>query len=409
MTGGGAVTCGWRQRGDACVRRWSMRGRTAPMRLPTTNVRRGTGSLHATRHAVGQHRGDAARAASRESRETGAPTAPAAAAAQRAALAAALGAVVVAAAGAGATPASAAAASITTASAPAAAAGASTAGRDAPTGSVARLCDPERLRAVFSRLMHEDADGGSGTKAGGAANPAGLMAYYQRLGCDQATLSAAAGASYDGAVGQNSGDSDGVGAAAASFTASLSSAWADVDGTRRTYLAETAAFVGAAGLVRAWTTRPRGWCRADLVAVAPSVIAGTGLFARCAIPAGTVLGAYPGVPRSPAETLAKAEVAPRTRQYVFRTDDGYYLDPTDANGKGPSPFPAPGWWPLAVQVELAYANEPPPGVGTNCLLDTNPTGSDVSNVLFVTERDVLMGEEVFIDYGPTYDRSGYAR
>ena len=85
---------------------------------------------------------------------------------------------------------------------------------------------------------------------------------------------------------------------------------------------------------------------------------------------------------------------------------GVYLDPTDAGGTGPCPYPEPGlWWPLEVQIELAFANEPPQGAGgTNCCVEN---GADWAELLFVAGRDIAAGEEVLIDYGGAYDRSGY--
>ena len=33
--------------------------------------------------------------------------------------------------------------------------------------------------------------------------------------------------------------------------------------------------------------------------------------------------------------------------------------------------------------------------------------TDEDDVYFITERDIQMGEELFLDYGQKYDRSGY--
>ena len=78
--------------------------------------------------------------------------------------------------------------------------------------------------------------------------------------------------------------------------------------------------------------RVTGWSRADLVTVTESPIHGRGVVARCTITAGTTVGRYPGVVRSRAGVCEKAEVAPMCRGYVFATDDGRFLDPTDAQG-----------------------------------------------------------------------------
>ena len=88
---------------------------------------------------------------------------------------------------------------------------------------------------------------------------------------------------------------------------------------------------------------------------------------------------------------------------------GFYLDPTDASGSSPSPFPSPGpWWPFPSAVELAYANEPGAGSargGPNCCVEDGNVGD--AELLFVTARDIAAGEEILIDYGQHYDRSGY--
>lgn len=83
------------------------------------------------------------------------------------------------------------------------------------------------------------------------------------------------------------------------------------------------------------------------------------------------------------------------------------MDPTDLTGQ-PSPWPLPGApWPLPTTTLLAYANEPPTGTrGTNAFVED---GADVWELLFVANRDIAAGEEIFIDYGTTYDRSRYGR
>ena len=83
------------------------------------------------------------------------------------------------------------------------------------------------------------------------------------------------------------------------------------------------------------------------------------------------------------------------------------LDPTDASG-ALSPTPAPGLpWPLPVDVSLAYINEPPMDAGgTNVTVEDDP--SDDSGLICVAARDIEAGEELFMDYGVTYDRSTYS-
>lgn len=44
--------------------------------------------------------------------------------------------------------------------------------------------------------------------------------------------------------------------------------------------------------------------------------------------------------------------------------------------------------------------------GTNVTVEDDP--SDPAGLLCVAARDITAGEELFMDYGPTYDRSRYA-
>ena len=53
---------------------------------------------------------------------------------------------------------------------------------------------------------------------------------------------------------------------------------------------------------------------------------------------------------------------------------------------------------------LCRINEPPIGRDVNVVTDED---RDQRQVTFVLERDVFAGEEFFIDYGLSYDRSMY--
>lgn len=141
--------------------------------------------------------------------------------------------------------------------------------------------------------------------------------------------------------------------------------------------------------------------------VRQSSVEGRGVFAVQPIAEGTVIGAYPGRPRSAPQMAAKCEAAPGARSYAFRTRSGMLLDPTDFAGR-PSNAPAPGLpWPPAA-CTLAYVNEPPRGAGgTNVTVEDDPRDSD--GLLCVAARDVHSGEEIYMDYGPIYDRTSYGR
>jgi hypothetical protein len=64
----------------------------------------------------------------------------------------------------------------------------------------------------------------------------------------------------------------------------------------------------------------------------------------------------------------------------------------------------PAWLPGTVPTTLALINEPAPGWDVN--VDTFERGWELT---FALNRDVLAGEELFLDYGPMYDRSSYGR
>lgn len=89
-------------------------------------------------------------------------------------------------------------------------------------------------------------------------------------------------------------------------------------GTPQLLIPELALAAAAAFMAAAWPDRPRGWARTELLRVAPSTVAGLGVFAAQRIEAGTILGAYPGRPRSPAAMAAKLQVAPGAASYCFR-------------------------------------------------------------------------------------------
>ncbi len=92
---------------------------------------------------------------------------------------------------------------------------------------------------------------------------------------------------------------------------------------------------------------------------------------------------------------------------MCRTTSGLLLDPTDASGRlSTAPGPGPPW--LPTDCTLAYINEPPKGAGgTNVTVEDDP--SDALGLLCVAVRDIEPGEELYMDYGITYDRSAYSR
>jgi len=147
--------------------------------------------------------------------------------------------------------------------------------------------------------------------------------------------------------------------------------------------------------------------------------AGLGLYAEVSLPEGTILGTYPGVVREASAYLGKYGRYPQCGSYSWRfTDNDSYIDPTDAQGNiadlcyGGSEL-VPGSLLIhekvlsggAVPTLLARINEPPVG-GPGCNIFARED-LDKRQVTFATSRDVAAGEELFMDYGLTYDRTGY--
>ena len=103
--------------------------------------------------------------------------------------------------------------------------------------------------------------------------------------------------------------------------------------------------------------------------------------------------------------------------YSWRLNEsGYVIDPTDVNGEigsvcfGGSDLVSE--WVFrtllrfcAKSTDLARINEPPVGFG-GCNVVAREEGDAVR---FELCRDVEVGEELFMDYGLDYDRSGYGR
>lgn len=189
-------------------------------------------------------------------------------------------------------------------------------------------------------------------------------------------------------------------------------------------LSAVASYVGFIG----YFDRPRGPLAVSpdaQVQIQTSTVpdAGLGLFARVNLPKGTVLGQYPGVVIPLSQNLAKLREHPACEAYIWRfSDNAFVIDPTNAEGKvdetctgGRIGLPGSQWlfdnvfdnvFDMSVPTALCRINEPPLGFDVNVVTD-----EDLQNrsVLFTLERDVAAGEEFFIDYGLSYDRSMYGK
>jgi hypothetical protein len=175
------------------------------------------------------------------------------------------------------------------------------------------------------------------------------------------------------------------------------------------------------GLV-AYCDRPRGKLSIDnsFIEERQSQVegGGLGLYAATSMSEGTVLGTYPGVLRPAAKFLNKYENVPNTATYTWRlTDNRELIDPTDRNGElqniclgGTPDFPLSYFLHekilrRGVPTLLARINEPPLG-GGGCNICSSEN-LETREVTFALSRDVYEGEELFMDYGLTYDRSSY--
>ena len=165
---------------------------------------------------------------------------------------------------------------------------------------------------------------------------------------------------------------------------------------------------------------------------------GLGLFAtQYIIPKGTILGEYPGIVVELEPHISKLNAHPQCEAYIWRfSDNKYVIDPTNSKGIlddiciGGNPNSFLSQWfftniinnnnssndnsngnndsntksSIGVPTTLCRINEPPKGYDVN-VITTEKTNE--RKVIFEVERDIYPNEELFIDYGLTYDRSQY--
>jgi hypothetical protein len=178
----------------------------------------------------------------------------------------------------------------------------------------------------------------------------------------------------------------------------------------------------------AFLDRPRGELLVDYsrdIIIQDSTVpgAGLGLFAKTNLRKGTVLGTYPGAVLPLQQNLVKLKNYPPCEGYIWRfSDNRMVIDPTNAVGDldpvcvgGNPSMPGSLWLFENVLSKYVYANVP----SALCRINEPPIGRDVNvvtdenlndrTVTFQLERDVYTGEELFIDYGFSYDRSMYGK
>jgi hypothetical protein len=135
---------------------------------------------------------------------------------------------------------------------------------------------------------------------------------------------------------------------------------------------------------------------------------------------GTILGTYPGTILRLEQNLSKLYQYPHCEAYIWRfSDSKFIIDPTDHQGFlqdftfGGNPSTLGGSWICRhilswcrQSTTLCRINEPPLGFDVNVITKED---LNLRTVEFILERDVYPGEELFIDYGLSYDRSGYTK
>jgi hypothetical protein len=177
----------------------------------------------------------------------------------------------------------------------------------------------------------------------------------------------------------------------------------------------------------AFFDRPQGKMLVDAsqdIEVRDSTVqgAGLGLFAKTTLRKGTILGTYPGAVLPLQQNLVKLKNYPPCEGYIWRfSDNKFVLDPTNAVGVldpecvGGNPSMPGSLWLFenilsnalpTISTALCRINEPPLGRDVNVVTDENRSDRTVT---FQLERDVYEGEEFFIDYGFSYDRSFYGK
>jgi hypothetical protein len=175
--------------------------------------------------------------------------------------------------------------------------------------------------------------------------------------------------------------------------------------------------IKAFAVYKAWQTLPRGWVAPGLpVAIRPSSVpnAGDGLYASKFLPQGYTLGAYTGRLLENGEYQRKVQQYPKTIAYCWILSSGRVLDPTDEKGNlldevaWVAPVPNLMNEPFISKPTIfSYINEPQPGQDTNLVIEEG--GFDGTEVRFITGKNIMKGEELFVDYGQNYDRSHYGR
>lgn len=128
----------------------------------------------------------------------------------------------------------------------------------------------------------------------------------------------------------------------------------------------------------------------EITKVITSDTSGRGVIATIDIPAGTLLGIYPGAHISYIEFLEKEQFVSRSVKSAYMFSKDIIIDPTDMFG----------YLTDTPDHRIALINEASPSQQTNiAAINTK------RNVWYISIQDINAGAELFTNYGPQYKRN----
>lgn len=128
----------------------------------------------------------------------------------------------------------------------------------------------------------------------------------------------------------------------------------------------------------------------EVTKVITSDTSGRGVVASSNIPAGALLGIYPGTHISYKEFLEKEQFVSRSVKSAYMLSKDIIIDPTDMFG----------YLTDTPDHRIALINEASPEQQTNIVAINTKR-----NVWYISIQDIKAGEELFTNYGPQYKRN----